>query len=334
MEYIKVKLHTTETGYEIISAQLEDIGVEGIVVDSNSIIEEIENQEEYMWNYIDSSILENNELMGDEVTLSFYLEINEKGNEIFNKFKNMIQEMENKDINLSFDSKPVLGSLVIETCKISDESWKNKWKEFFKPKKITDHIVIKPSWEKYTKQKEEIVIEIDPGMAFGTGTHETTSMVIKLMEKYMIDKKNSDCKCKVLDIGCGSGILSIAACLLGADNVLGIDIDPVACEVAKENISLNECRDRVEIKCLDLTEGIEYKADLICANLVADLVVYLSQYAMNNLNSDGIFISSGILIEKKDFVKSNLKKNGYEIFDIIEEGEWCAIAAKYTGKHE
>ena len=167
-----------------------------------------------------------------------------------------------------------------------------------------------------------MVIEIDPGMAFGTGTHETTSLCVKMLEKY---QKKSD---KVLDVGCGSGILSIAAALLGADDVLGVDIDPVAVEVASENIALNKAEHLARAQYGDLTKGIDYKADIVVANLMADLVMMLSEDAAKHMEKGGLFISSGILVEKKEQVASHLRGKGFEIVEIREDGGWCCIVAK------
>ena len=238
-----------------------------------------------------------------------------------------MDKLRTKDEEYFFNpDEKILGDLTMSIKEVSDEDWKDKWKEYFKPLKITDHLVIKPSWEKYDKKKDEMIIEIDPGMAFGTGTHETTSMVLKLIEKYL-DKGNS-----FLDVGCGSGILSIAAALLGAGEIHAVDIDPIACEVSRDNIKINGFDNKIDVECLDLTEGFSYKSDVIVANLIAELVVYLSEYVMENMNDNGIFISSGILTEKKEMVTEALYTNGYEILETMTDGEWCAIAAKHKGK--
>ncbi|MBQ9708236.1 MAG: 50S ribosomal protein L11 methyltransferase, partial [Firmicutes bacterium] len=219
--------------------------------------------------------------------------------------------------------------------------WKDKWKEYFHPTKITDRLVVKPSWEDYSPAAGDLVIEIDPGMAFGTGTHETTSLCMKLLEKYMgasaadKDKKSEDVKgsaegwgLKVLDVGCGSGILSIAAARLGAGDVLGVEIDEDAVLVARENVELNGCSEGVKVIQGDLTKGIDYKADIIVANLMADLVMMLAGSAKAHLAPGGIFISSGILTDKEEIVSSAIVEAGFEIVEVAEDGEWCAIAAR------
>ena len=195
-------------------------------------------------------------------------------------------------------------------------------KEFFKPKKISEHIVVKPTWEEYEAKEGESVIEIDPGAAFGTGTHETTSLCIKFLEKYV---KEGD---MVLDVGAGSGILSIAAAICKAKDVLGIEIDPVAVEIAEQNIEINNYSQNVKVRYGDLTKGIDYKANVVVANLMADLVILLSKDVVKHLEKGGIFISSGILLEKKEIVSEAIIDAGLEVIEIMEDGMWCAIVAK------
>ncbi len=224
-----------------------------------------------------------------------------------------------------------LGRLYCESCVVDDEAWRDKWKEHFKPTKVTERIVIKPTWEEYTPEEaDEIVIEIDPGMAFGTGTHETTRLCMKLLEKYMaqLDAKSI----KVLDAGCGSGILAIAAALLGSENVIGVEIDPDAVNVAKTNVELNGVAYSVKVIEGDLMKGIGvngkgYKADIVVANLMHNLIMGLAPSVRKHMETGGIFISSGILIEKRDVVAKAIEKGGFEIREITEDGEWCAIAA-------
>jgi len=192
---------------------------------------------------------------------------------------------------------------------------------------VTDKIVIKPSWEEYEKEKQDdLIIEIDPGMAFGTGTHATTSLCLKLIEKYL---KKGDF---VLDVGCGSGILSIASSLLGAEKTLGVDIDPIAVAISRENVELNKLSETVEIIEGDLAKGVFFKADIIAANLMADLVIMLTEDVAKHLKDNGIYISSGILLEKQFAVAEKIRSCHFEIIEILEQDDWCAIAARYRGR--
>ncbi|MCL1981789.1 MAG: 50S ribosomal protein L11 methyltransferase, partial [Clostridiales bacterium] len=205
---------------------------------------------------------------------------------------------------------------------VDDAEWQDSWKEYFKPFRAASRIVVKPTWEDYARKANELVIEMDPGMAFGTGTHPTTSMCMKFMERYAGEFKS------FLDVGCGSGILSIAAALLGAEGVLGIDLDPAAVAIARENVKLNRLSGRVRIAEADLVKGVDFVADMAAANLIAGLVLLLAEDIQKNLSPGGLFISSGILVEQLPEAKAGVRAAGFEILDIQEEGEWCAILAR------
>ena len=212
-----------------------------------------------------------------------------------------------------------IGISARESC--DDSEWLYKWQEHFKPAKVGERIVVKPSWESYEPEKGDLVIEMDPGMAFGSGLHETTSMCIKALEKYMTPGA------RVLDVGTGTGILAIAAALLGAGGCLGIDIDSEAVRVASENTAKNGFGDAIAVVKGDLTEGVNYDADIIVANLMADLVMRLSPAAAKHLRPGGIYISSGILDIKEDAVAAAVRDAGFDILEIMNDGEWRAIAA-------
>ena len=231
----------------------------------------------------------------------------------------------------------------------SDDEWKDNWKEFFHPTRISDIFVVCPGWatedELNNLLREERnnpesplyspeIIKIDTGMAFGTGTHETTSLTIKMMEQFMAreDSPYFYKKNKVLDVGIGSGILSIAAAKLGASAILGIDIDEEAVRVSNENIEMNDIPNDCDITVIkgDLTEGVQFEADIIVANLLTDLVIRFTPDAYKHLTDDGLFISSGILKEKQDAVLDVLKSNGFYPMLVKEDGEWCSIAARKT----
>jgi ribosomal protein L11 methyltransferase len=320
MNYIETKIYTSKFGIEQVLNMLSALGIDDAVIQDPLDVEELmDKKNSYDWDYVDSSVMEQ---ANEEPTVIIYMEDSEEGRIQVQKVKLEAMKLKSREMEGEFEFGS-LGRMYVEDKVESDSEWKDNWKEYFKPSKITDRIVVKPTWEQYEKQSEnELIIEIDPGMAFGTGTHETTTLCVKLLEKY------TEARDAVLDVGCGSGILSIAAGLLGIKNILGIDIDPIAVEVSKENVELNKLDHVVTIQYGDLTKGINFKADVVVANLMADLVMMLSEDVAKHLKGKGIFISSGILIEKQTLVSEQIKKNGFEIIEVLEEGEWCAIAAR------
>lgn len=323
MKYIEFKVHASRQGIEEVTALYLQMGYDQMCINDPADMEDILNKKhEYDWDYIDDGLKES---LDREPTISIYFEDTDEDKAKIQELKLEIMKLKSRELEGVYGHDADFGRLYAEDILVDDGDWKDKWKEFFKPTKITEKLVVKPSWEAYEAVEGELVIEIDPGMAFGTGTHETTSLCLKLMEDYLGDTPQDQ---KVLDVGCGSGILSIGAALLGCRDVYGVEIDEDAVRVAQENVVLNHVDDAVKIAQGDLTKGLDYKADLIVANLMADLVVMLSGSAKQHLVSGGIFISSGILVEKRDQVADAIREQGFEIVEIREDGEWCAIAAR------
>ncbi|MBP3384809.1 MAG: 50S ribosomal protein L11 methyltransferase [Firmicutes bacterium] len=320
MKYYQVKIYTSHEGIEPLSAVLLENGFDSIVVDDPADAFDILNKkEDYEWDYIDPSVFANKD---KEPTITIYFEDTKISALHIRELTKLIEMVKGCVKGGMYGPEADFGRLEVETIIVNDDDWKDKWKEFFKPSKITDTLVVKPTWEEYEPAEGEKIIEIDPGMAFGTGTHETTTLCMRLLEKYLKDDQS------VMDVGCGSGILAIAAALLGSKDILGVEIDPDAVRTAIENVELNGVSDVVEVKEGDLTKGVNKVVDLIVANLMAPLVIELSGAAADHLVDKGIYISSGILIEKRDQVAEAVKAAGFEIVEILEEGEWCAIAAQ------
>lgn len=205
----------------------------------------------------------------------------------------------------------------ISTASVKELDWATAWKQYYHPISLSDKIAICPSWEDYTPKDGQKVIKLDPGMAFGTGTHETTKLCLLQIEKFINDGDS------VLDIGCGSGILAICAKLLGAGQTIGIDIDTVAVRTAKENCKDNNCD--IEILCGDLAKDVNEKFDLICANIVADAIILLLPEMPSLLKQDGRCILSGIITERKDDVLDKITELDLNILSIVEDGGWVAI---------
>ena len=214
---------------------------------------------------------------------------------------------------------------------VREEDWANNWKAYFKPFRLYDNIIIKPTWEEVPEDAtdEDIVIEIDPGTAFGTGSHETTRLCIGQLKKYM---KDGD---EILDAGSGSGILSFVCNKLGAKHVLGIDIDPIAVDVAGENRDVNHIpAEAVEFKCGNvledqkLVESIGANYDIVVANILADVIIPMSAVVQKFMKDDGIFISSGIINIKEDEVRQALLDNNFDIVDTVYMNDWVSFVAK------
>lgn len=311
MNWIEVSISTTSEGIEEIVGFLYKLDITGLVIEDNAdIINFIQNDDKF-WDYTDDEFVKK---CDDTPTIKFYISDDIQGKQKLALVTNSIMELKNLENEID------LGSLEIKLNNVSEEDWANNWKKYYKPIKIGEKIVIKPSWEEYIPNQNDLVIEMDPGMAFGTGTHETTSMCIELLQKYV---KQDDI---ILDIGCGSGILSIAGAKLGA-KAIGVDFDSVAVKVANDNVNKNALNDRVQIRYGDLMDVITEKGNIIVANIIADVIIKLLNDIPKFCFSNSIFITSGIIKERLDDVKNVLTKS-FKIIEICEKGEWIAIAAK------
>lgn len=209
----------------------------------------------------------------------------------------------------------------IELLDCAEEDWRNNWKKYFNPIPVGESLLIRPSWRDDYDAGDRKVLNIDPGLAFGTGGHETTRLCLEMCEKYL--KKGDD----VLDVGCGSGILGIATLLLGAEKAVGVDIDETAVRTAVENAEINGVSDKFTAICGSFTEKVEGKYDIVLANIVADAIMFLSEGVQDFMKDDAVYIMSGIIDTRADEVKQSVGR----YFDIIEEhlqGGWACFAAK------
>lgn len=205
---------------------------------------------------------------------------------------------------------------------VNDNEWNENWKKYFHTSEVGKKLVIVPSWETYDNKDGRVVLNIDPGAAFGTGTHATTSLCLSLLENYITDTT------KMLDIGTGSGILSIASVLLGAKSAIGVDIDAQSVKTAKENAEINKIADKCEFVVGDLADKISGKYDVICANIVADVIIRLFENVEQFLQKDGVFIISGIIDLRKDDVLKAANEKGFVIEKECYKDNWCAFVLK------
>ena len=206
------------------------------------------------------------------------------------------------------------------------EDWINNWKKYFKPIPVGEKLLIRPVWEEVTPAQGRVVLDLEPGLAFGTGTHETTRLCMELLEKYVHGNES------VLDVGCGSGILSVAALLLGAKEAVGVDIDPLAVKTAVENAQRNHVEDRFIGICGDLTDKVSGTYDIVVANIVADVICVLTKNVRNFMKPHTVYLMSGIIDTREADVQAALAAAGFVVTDRYEEKGWVALAARQGGK--
>lgn len=311
MKWIELKIQTHRMAVDAISEMLYPIGAKGFSIEDPLDLEHFKEEFPY-WDYIDEGI-ENREI--DIVVIKAYFpQEDTKIEEVIPQLRIQIEELKHFGLEI--------GKLAISESEMEQEDWEDGWKRYFKTFHATDRIVIQPIWEEYEAKEDEIVVKMDPGMAFGTGEHETTAMCLSLIEKYL--KEGDD----VLDVGCGSAILSIAAKKLGADKVAAIDLDPVAVRVAKENISYNELEGQIKVMEGNLVDEVDERYDIVVANIMADVIILLTSSVKDFLKEGGIFIASGIINEKRGDVIRVLKENGFVLSDSLQQGEWNALVTR------
>ena len=211
-----------------------------------------------------------------------------------------------------------------ETIGVNDKDWNENWKKYFKPIEVGSRLAVVPSWEEYDNKDNRTILSIDPGAAFGTGTHATTSLCLALLENYIADGD------KMLDIGTGSGILAIASCLLGCDSAVGVDIDAQSVKTAKENAEINSIAEKCEFFVGDLADKVTGKYNIVCANIVADVIIKLLPDAKNFMQRDAFLIISGIIDIRRDDILKAVKDNGFIIAEEKNRDNWCAFVLKQT----
>lgn len=308
-EWTEVVIVTTSEAIEPVNGILYSLDVKGVAIeDPNDIL--LRKQGPLSWDFADVNILE---YKGKAAAVKAYFN-NDADIDSIKKYINKKLE-EIKEMGIDIGEGKVIDK------KVYEEDWANNWKKYYKPTKIGKSIVVKPIWEKYKEAPDEIVVELDPGMAFGTGTHETTRMCVEALEKYV--KPDS----MVFDIGTGSGILGITAAKLGAKKVIGVDLDPVAVDSAKGNVKFNNLSN-IEILNGDLMNVVKGKADIIVANIIAEIIMVLAEGLKEFMEPDSYFIASGIIKDKKDEVIKKLETCGFEIVEVNTLGEWVCIISK------
>ena len=312
MQWVALSIMTTTMGAEAVTGILMDMGISGAMIEDRADIF-LHQRPEGQWDIIDEAIAD---AMGEGVKVTAYVPLDERASETAGALRLRLEAL--KGMDLGFDP----GALTMDTVTVDEEDWASNWKAYFQPLRLGKNIVIKPTWREYCALTGDLVIEIDPGMAFGTGTHETTAMLVELIEKYV---KPGD---RVADIGTGSGILALCAALMGADSVIAADNDPVALRVAAENARLNRMEDRIQVIESDLFASITGEYDVIIANIITDVIISMAKQAMDKLKTPGIFMASGITSGRVHEACDALKEAGFYIDKISLKGEWSALAAQ------
>ncbi|WP_173916096.1 50S ribosomal protein L11 methyltransferase [Halobacillus sp. Marseille-Q1614] len=309
MKWSEICIHTTNEAIEPVSNILHEAGASGVVIEDprDMIKEETGLGEIYELNPEDYP--------KEGVYVKAYLQMNSFLGETVDSIKQSVTNLKLYNIDI--------GKNNVTLSEIHEEDWATAWKKYYKPVKISEQITIIPTWEDYTPvSSDEIIIEMDPGMAFGTGTHPTTVLSIQALEQYL----NKDDV--VLDVGAGSGILSVASVLLGAQHVHAYDLDEVAVNSTKNNAELNQVQHQITSQKNNLLNDVEIKPDLIVSNILAEIIVQFVDDAYRLLKKDGYFITSGIISGKKDLVTGRLAEAGFEIVETNKMEDWISIIAK------
>ena len=323
--WIEIFIETTKEGFEPVSGIIYQCGITGVMIEDADDFEEFLENPARDWDYIEDELVEQKHNAKNGIT--FFVRDNMNGKETFELVKERRKNAKENEKEIDF------GSLDITVKNIKEDDWANNWKKYFKPFAVGDKIVIRPSWEEYNDDGNKTVLKIDPGHVFGTGTHETTQLCIELIENYL---KKDD---MVLDIGCGSGILSIASLLLGAKYADAVDIDPNAIDIAYTNAGMNDIgRETYDVVSGNILEDEDLnekysgkKYDVVEANIVADVIIALTDKIPQYIKDGGVFISSGIIVERLDDVLEALKGHGFEVLEVKKKKGWSAIASRYNG---
>ena len=318
MNWIELDIFTSTEGIEPLTGSLLGMGINGFVIKDSADFEEFLNDKSINWDYIDDDLMG---LKDCETTVTVYLPENGQGLENLEGIKAELRALKARDSEAKF------GRLEYELKNVKEEDWANNWKQYFKPLTVGQKLLIKPSWESVSENETRKILEIDPASSFGTGQHNTTQLCLELIEKYL---KEGDV---LLDLGCGSGILSIAAVLLGAKAIKAVDIDENSVKIARENAENNHiskevysayCGNIIEDENLVRQLGKGYQ--VVCANIVADVLIGMSKRFRPFLADNGILIISGIIDSRKDEVLDVVRSSGFELIEVSEKEDWVAAA--------
>ncbi len=312
MKWSEISIHTSQEAVEAVANILHEAGASGVVIEDPEVLHrDWENQFGEVYQ------LSPQDFPKEGVIVKAYLPINSFLQETVEEIKAAVNNLLLYDIDLG------LGKVTL--AEVREEEWATAWKKYYKPVHVSDRITITPTWEDYVTPPEragEIVIELDPGMAFGTGTHPTTVLCIRALEEVV---RTGD---RVIDVGCGSGVLSIAAAKLGAGQILALDLDEIAVNVSRINFKLNQIHDRVSCRQNNLLDNIDMEAEVVVSNILAEVIVRFVDDVARVLVPQGTFVASGIIANKESEVKQAMEKAGLHPMETFHMDDWVAIIAK------
>ncbi len=321
MDWIKVTVYTTTEGIEPVSGRMMQLGITGLVIEDENEFNDFLEETKDAWDYVDENLIQK---MSGETRVIAYISDDVSGRELLSAIKSTMCELSDMDTDKKF------GRLTVELEGTKTEDWANAWKQYFHAMEIGEKILVKPQWEDLREPTDRVVFNINPGMSFGTGSHETTQLCLTQLEKYITPD------CCMLDLGCGSGILSVVSLLLGAKEAVAVDIDPNCIDTAYENSDMNGIdRDRYTVISgnvltdPDVKEIIsKHKYEVVAANIVADVIIGLAPAARLYMKEGGVFITSGIIDGRQEEVKSALIDEGFEVVAMDRRKDWWSIVCK------
>ena len=308
MKWCEVSIQTTHEATEIIAEIFRDLGASGVVIEDPELVNDYITSGK--WDYTDIPIATETEV----VTEKAYLPVNGELDGRLKSFELELVALKERGVSIAPG--------IITTCELQDEDWSDTWKQYFHVEKPGERIVIKPTWESYEAKEGELVVELDPGAAFGTGTHATTSMCIKELEQLVKPGMT------VFDVGTGSGILSIISAKLGAKDIQAVDYDDSVIKIVEENLAQNNVQDIVSVAQSDLMQNVHGKANLVIANIIADIIIRLFDQLDEHLEEDGTLLTSGIIEDRIDDVIDAADAHGYQVVKRLENKDWACITFK------
>ena len=317
MQWLELKIDTTPAGIAPVSDLVESLGVTGLVIeDEGDFHDFLENNRQY-WDYVDEDLLE---AKRGVCRVTFYVAADDEGMDTVAKVRMALSELKKR--------REDCGALVMTMAQMDDADWENNWKQFYKPMEIGERLIVVPEWES-ARTHGRIALILNPGLTFGTGSHATTRLCLTALEKHVAPGQ------RVLDLGCGSGILSIAALLLGAEHAFACDIDEKCVDVAYENAALNGIgKDRYTVRWGDvlsdrrLQKELGGQYDIIVANIVSDVIIGLAPQVRPFLKEGGLFLTSGIIDTRAAEVAEKLRENGWEIVEERQSEGWFSYLCK------